>query len=283
MSTSELLIVGASGPIAQAIARQLKASALDYTIVGRQSSPPLDIADRGSVENVFETVRPRAVIYLANPAQAALEQPSVAAAAREGLRCVLDVAAHAGSERFVLASSAAVYGTRRSPKPIAENSALLGTSSYSQLKIDSERLVFDATQRNGMTTVSMRIFNVFGQGCQHSLLNRIRSGTASVWDTDRFVRDYIHVDDVAECLVLAARGTATVPSVINVGTGVGLSNTQLLDAAGGSNIQRLAYLSEPSYSIAEVNRATQILGFRAAHSAISYLRDGPAALNHIPE
>ncbi len=279
--TVHTLVLGATGPIGHAVMAAHAREKLAAIGLSRSSLPAVDLYDPSQVHAAIDAHRPRTIIYLANPSTAELaNDDSCIERATDALAKTLQSAALLGTARFVFASSAAVYGTVSSSAPIPEAAPTLGNSPYALLKIASEQLVWQAADRGcRMEAVSARIFNVFGPGCRHSLLNTMRSGTAIVWDTDKFVRDYIHVDDVAASLLQLAKDSGPLPRAINVGTGEGVSNEALIEAAGDPQLQRIAYVHPPSYSVADVSLAVRTLGFRLTSRAISYVRNGPTGTN----
>ena len=131
-----------------------------------------------------------------------------------------------GVAAFVHASSMSVYGEPRQ-LPTAEDDPTIPLSYYGASKLAAERVLAIAGAE-GLRTVSLRMFSVYGPGQD---LSELRQGMASIYlayllkgeavpvtgSLDR-VRDLVHVDDVADAWVQAVE--RPVSGVFNVGTGV---------------------------------------------------------------
>ena len=158
-----------------------------------------------------------------------------------------------GVERFVFASSAAVYGIPASA-PAREDMPASPIHPYGRSKLDTERLLRDSAQRHGLRFAALRYFNVAGAdpagragqsgsnashlvkaACQAAL--GLRDGV-TVFGTDyatpdgTCVRDYIHVSDLAAIHVAVLRDLENgAPSrVLNCASGRGVSVREVLDA-----------------------------------------------------
>ena len=176
-----------------------------------------------------------------------------------------------GVQRVVFASSAAVYGDRHS-EPRTEADQLEGTSPYAQEKINAEIAMAEEAAASGLSVVSLRVFNVFGPGCSASLVNALIEGPPPrLAVTAEFVRDYVHVDDVARAF-LGAIDSPQVTGALNIGSGHGVSNEELAAARPGAF--REGDDSIVSHSVADVTRARALLGWRSRHGVLAYLHDG---------
>jgi nucleoside-diphosphate-sugar epimerase len=85
-----------------------------------------------------------------------------------------------------------------------------------------------------------------------------------------FVRDYVHVNDVADALLMAIQ--SDIGGVFNVATGVGTTN---LDLAGA--VEPAAFEpSEPitSYSVGDPSVIHERLGWRAHRSVVADVASG---------
>ncbi len=79
----------------------------------------------------------------------------------EGTRRVLDAALAAGTRKVVLASSAAIYGDNPTV-PKVETMPPEPKSPYAETKLAGEKLLEEYRQVHGLSTTSLRFFNVFG-------------------------------------------------------------------------------------------------------------------------
>ncbi|MEJ2852817.1 MULTISPECIES: NAD-dependent epimerase/dehydratase family protein [unclassified Saccharothrix] len=115
----------------------------------------------------------------------------------------------AGAPRFVLASTAGVYGTPTGPV-LAEDHPRVPTNPYAATKAAAEDAVTWAA-RTGTAATVLRLFNVAGGGDRDDtrLITRV-CGAASgrlpapeVYGDGTAVRDFVHVRDAARAFVLA--------------------------------------------------------------------------------
>jgi UDP-glucose-4-epimerase GalE len=159
----------------------------------------------------------------------------------------------AGVRRVVFSSTAAVYGTPDAV-PVDESADLRPENPYGESKLMFERILQWYDRCHAVRSVSLRYFNAAGASMEGGLgedwkvtLNLVpivmksaleRRGPVEVFGDDyptpdgTGVRDYIHVDDLAAAHLLALkyleRGGET--TAINLGTGVGSSVKEVLDA-----------------------------------------------------
>lgn len=265
--TGLILVLGASGPIGASVMKHLKAANLPAIGLSRSTEVSLDVRDRRSVRQAFLTYKPEQLIYLAGPTAIQLSaDASLSEAYIQSTAHVLETAYSAGCRRMLLASSAATYGTEYR-QPILESHSLNGTGNYSELKKRSEQLLNNFAKTHPFFEASsLRLFNVYGPGCHDSLVEKVRTGTAEVWDTDSFVRDYVHVDDVAQAFVQAATSSTSLPVAMNVGTGKGISNAELLRLVPDTiPVDRLPYSGLPSTSISNIELARRSIRFIPQH------------------
>jgi UDP-glucose 4-epimerase len=210
----------------------------------------------------------------------------------EGLRVVLEAAAEAGVRRFLLSSSAAVYGMP-DVDTVTEDTPCLPMSPYGETKLAGEWLVRAVGRAHGMGTVSLRYFNVAGAATPElgdpgafnlvpMVFERLDAGLAPlVFGADyatadgTCVRDYIHVSDVATAHVAAVRRLREHPEgtdlVLNIGRGEGVSVREMLDVIGrvtgldatGEVVSRRP--GDPARVVASAELITKELGWAAQH------------------
>lgn len=136
---------------------------------------------------------------------------------------LLQAAANAGARRFVLASTAAVYG--HAACPVREDSPLEPLSPYGRFKLEAETAVAEA----GIDAVSLRYFNVYGTrqdprspyaGVIAVFADRLRHGLPlTIYGAGRQTRDFIHVSDVVQANIAALKAGRLQNQAINIGTG----------------------------------------------------------------
>jgi len=147
-----------------------------------------------------------------------------------------------GVPAFIHASSMGVYG-QPDELPVGEHIEPRPISWYGGSKLAAERVLQLANQE-GMRTVSMRMFSIYGPGQD---LSEMRQGMVSIFlamllrgepvdvhgALDR-VRDFVYVDDCVAAWRIALE--REVSGAFNIGTGVGTTVgdliAQLIDVAG---------------------------------------------------
>ncbi|MFG3167417.1 UDP-glucose 4-epimerase GalE [Streptomyces sp. NPDC048200] len=165
-----------------------------------------------------------------------------------GLATVLEAVAGAGVKRFVFSSSAAVYGNP-DVDLITEDTPCAPMSPYGETKLAGEWLVRATGRAHGIATVCLRYFNVAGAASPEladtgvfnivpMVFDRLTRGEAPRIFGDDYptpdgttVRDYIHVADLAEAHLAAARRLAEGASgdlTVNIGRGEGVSVRELM-------------------------------------------------------
>jgi len=162
------------------------------------------------------------------------------------LRAMQDV----GVPSIVFSSSAATFGTP-DVDLVTEATPTRPESPYGESKLIGEWLLADQARAIGLRHTSLRYFNVVGSGADdlfdtspHNLFplvfDALLAGrTPTIFGADyptpdgTCVRDYIHVADLAEAHVVAARildeGGSLRP-VYNLGSGDGVSVAQIMTA-----------------------------------------------------
>lgn len=165
-----------------------------------------------------------------------------------GLATLLEAVAGAGVKRFVFSSSAAVYGNP-DVDLITEGTPCAPMSPYGETKLTGEWLVRATGRAHGISTVCLRYFNVAGAASPEladtgifniipMVFDRLTHGEAPRIFGDDYptpdgtcVRDYIHVADLAEAHLAAARRlteSASSDLTVNIGRGEGVSVRELL-------------------------------------------------------
>jgi UDP-glucose 4-epimerase len=274
---ARVLVTGANGRLGRRLVAALQEKP-EYEVVAvggtsasaDQPCSRIDLADFDDLDRVVQDVRPDAIVHLAGIVGARCDDDPAAAERVnvQGTRILAQALARRSKTRFIFASTAAVYGDAVSG-PLSESAADAPSSVYGRQKLRAEHVlagVADASA-GALTVVALRIFNVFGPGFDASLVERLRLSTPSrpveLRAIDEFVRDYVHVDDVVDAIAraLSVELTAAI-SVINVGSGVGVTSRQLVESL--SRVSPVYYSEEPgrpSSSVADIRRARALLGF----------------------
>lgn len=264
MSAMDIVVLGGGGPIGRAIERI--GAPLSVVLASRSGPRPLNIDDEDALDELVATSRPRAIAYLVNDRTSQVEGEITR------LRSALAAARRHRVERFLFASSAAVYGDAHRFR-IAERDSLMGTSDYAAAKIRSEEELAAFRHDEGLSSVALRIFNVFGPGCDASLVNRLAFGPAPTLRlSNRFVRDYVHVDEVARAFIIAAE-RRDVTGAVNIARGIPVDNLTLASSVPIDRYQAVEG-GPDSYSVADVTKARTRLGWSPSIDPVDLLRHG---------
>ena len=155
----------------------------------------------------------------------------------EGTFNVLEACVRHGVKRLVYSSSASVYGDAVEV-PMTEAHPFMNRNFYGASKIAGEAMCRAFHDRYGLSYVGLRYMNVYGPhqdqtaaytGVIPIMLNKIDANEAPVINGDGSqAYDFIDVEDVARCNVLALQAEAN-DQFYNVGSGVQTSIKQLCD------------------------------------------------------
>ncbi|WP_306192180.1 MULTISPECIES: UDP-glucose 4-epimerase GalE [unclassified Streptomyces] len=304
------LITGGAGYIGAHVARVMAGAgervvALDDLSAGHAARLPADVPlvrgsslDRQLLKRVLAEHEVTGVVHLAARKQVA---ESVAEPARYyqenvgGLAILLDAVAEAGIRRLLFSSSAAVYGNP-DVDLITEDTPCAPVNPYGETKLAGEWLVRAAGQAHGIATTCLRFFNVAGAAAPEladtgvfnivpMVFDRLTRGEAPRIFGDDYptpdgtcVRDYIHVADLADAHLAAARRLAgpdvTGDLTLNVGRGEGVSVRELIAVVGEVTGDRRAPLVEgrrpgdAPRAVASAERAAAELGWRARRGVL---------------
>ena len=301
-----VLVTGGAGYIGAHTARALLAGGhevvvLDSLELGHREmvgEAPLvvgDIADRRLVAAVLREHGVDSCIHFAayKAAGESMEQPGRYFANNVGGSNALLLALHQGGvDAVVFSSSCAVYGTPEQ-LPVGEETPIHPESPYGESKLLVERMLAWYDTCLGVRSMRLRYFNAAGAAADGTIgedwsltLNLVplamkallgAGPPLSVFGTDyptrdgTAVRDYIHVEDLADAHVRALehlrRGGPS--ATLNLGTGTGSTVREVLAAAEraagrpvpASDAPRRA--GDPAAIWADASRAADLLGWKA--------------------
>ncbi|MBI4361370.1 NAD-dependent epimerase/dehydratase family protein [Candidatus Micrarchaeota archaeon] len=207
-----ILVTGGAGFIGSHLCDRLNAVALDDLSSSSKEfvSGELVEADVCDAAAVLEAVEgAEAVFHFAAAAdvrQGEAEPKRVRRVNVEGTRTVLEACRDAGVPRFVLASTAAVYGSRDAPA--GEEASLNPESRYAASKAEAESLARGMAGSNLGVTV-LRLGNVFGprsrRGVMYDFFRKLQ-GNASrleILGDGRQTKSYVYVSDVVDAVLCA--------------------------------------------------------------------------------
>jgi UDP-glucose 4-epimerase len=261
----KLLVTGGAGYIGSIVARQLLEGGHQVTILDnlerghRAAVSPgadlvvADLLDRKAVDAAlpggFDAALHFAALSLVGESGSHPERYYRTNVA--GTLNLLEAMCAAGVRRLVFSSTAAVYGEPREV-PIPETAPTLPTNTYGRSKLAVDWMIGDFCHAHGLGAVSLRYFNVAGASNglgedhdpeTHLIPNILRAALGAnafveIYGSDyatpdgTAIRDYIHIDDLAEAHVLALG--AIEPGrhrIFNLGNGTGFSVRQVVETS----------------------------------------------------
>jgi len=303
-------VTGGAGYIGSHTVRLLLARGYDVTVVDdlskgyRHNVPPerlyeLDIRNGSALTELMRQMRFDAVVHFA--AFIAVGE-SMREPARYfgnnvgGSMHLLGAMAAAGVKRMVFSSTAAVYGTPHA-SPIREDFPIQPMSPYGESKAMVERLLRWFDEIHGLTSVCLRYFNASGAdpegrlGEEHVpethliplVFRAIQTGQPITVYGDDYdtpdgtcIRDYIHVDDLAQAHILALEylleGGAS--EHFNVGTGAGSTVMEVIRAAEEVTGRKVPYVvgprraGDPAALVAASDRLRGALGWNPQYAGL---------------
>jgi nucleoside-diphosphate-sugar epimerase len=166
------------------------------------------------------------------------------------------------------------------PTLLHENCEIGPTSYYGLSKYLSESTCKYYADNFGLSVAVLRIFNMYGPNQNKSflipdLIDQINTTKEINLRTPFVVRDFVHVDDVAQAFISMCNFVYNGCVIMNVGTGIGLSPFEIircLDINANINTQKIEN-RKIDYVIADVTRINQLISWKAKISVQKGLKD----------
>ena len=263
--TMKVLVTGGAGYVGSVAVEALLAEGAQVVVLddlseGHRAAVHPDAAfvqtsltDRGLLAEVFARHRPDAVMHFAARSLVgeSMERPLLYL--RDNVVCglnLLEATVEAGVRRFILSSTAALFGAPERV-PIDEDERITPGSPYGEGKQTLERALFWLERTSGLRYATLRYFNAAGasptRGEDHRPETHLvpivlqvalgRRDRISIFGDDYVtpdgtcVRDYIHVVDLASAHLLALKALDGGSRVYNLGSGLGFSVLEVVEAA----------------------------------------------------
>jgi len=190
-------------------------------------------------------------------------------------------------KNIIFSSSAAVYGNSINTL-LAENAQLSPLSSYGASKLVAEYNLLAFSKLFGLNCISLRLFNVYGNGQSseagviRKFLKNISEDTPlEIFGDGTQTRDFVHVSDVIEAFYCAIRNIeAKRGENYNIGSGKATSINELASLLLSSKGKDLQLIHKPVLegeikdSKADISLAENDIGYSPQMS----LSDGLASL-----
>jgi UDP-glucose 4-epimerase len=277
-----ILVCGGAGYIGSHMARWLalrdhRVTVLDDLSTGHREAVQwgelveADLLDPASIARVFESRRFDAVMHFCARSlvgESVLDPYAYYAANVGGTLNLLETMRKFEVDRLVFSSTAAVFGHPNSDR-IDEEHPRQPINPYGASKLMVERILADAAGAYGLRSVALRYFNAAGAspdatiGESHSpethlIPNVLRAALGTgpalrVFGEDyathdgTCVRDYVHVDDLAEAHLraLAHLDANSGAHAFNLGNGQGFSVREVIAAAEEVSGRKIPFSVEP--------------------------------------
>jgi UDP-glucose-4-epimerase GalE len=262
-----------------------------------------DIRDAAQVTQALAQEQPAAIIHFAAHAYVGESVTDPGKYYENNVMGALNIAQaarDAGNIPLIFSSTCAIYGIPPGDR-IDETCPKQPINPYGRSKWMVEQILADFSAAYDLRSVCLRYFNASGDDPDgdvgeahreetHLIPRAVLAGLGKINDFSIFgedyptpdgsaVRDYIHVDDLAEAHVRACRylldGGQT--DQFNVGVGRGYSVFQIVEAVGRHLGQPVPHeikprrAGDPAALVADPSKIRDILGFEANHSDLDHI------------
>jgi UDP-glucose 4-epimerase len=307
-----ILVTGGAGYIGSHVVHRLRETKADAVVVddlshGHRSSVPddvpfhaVDVSNRDAMRDVLRRYGITSIMHFASRIEVgeSMRDPLKHYAGNLGAAiALLEVALEAGVRRFVLSSTAAVYGTPRKV-PIAEDHPTVPMNPYGETKLAIERMLHWYSRAYGLRYATLRYFNAAGALPGSDLAERHEPETHLIplvleaaaglrpqvtvygtsYDTPdgTCIRDYVHVCDLADAHALALSSLEASPAnlTLNLGCGKGHSVQEVISTVERVTGRKVPVehgpprAGDPAVLVADPSLAEETLGFIARRSSL---------------
>lgn len=264
---STILVAGGAGYIGSHTAKLLEKSGydivvLDNLVYGHREAvftsnfEQVDLADKQALDKVFKKYKIDAVIHFAAYAYVGESVTNPQKYYHNNVvntLNLLDAMVENGVKNIVFSSTCATYGNPQYT-PIDEKHPQFPINPYGRTKLIMEQIMADYEIAYGLKYIALRYFNAAGADSESQIgeshdpethliplaLKAIKGEIPqlTIFGTDydtpdgTCIRDYIHVDDLADAHILAVEKLFKEKTsyCINLGTGIGTSVKEIIDA-----------------------------------------------------
>ena len=253
-----------------------------------------ELDDVALLTNIFKSHQIEAVMHFAAHIEVAESMRAPAKYYRNNVfatQVLLDAMLAHNVMRFIFSSTAAIFG-RPEYTPIDEQHPRHPINPYGRSKLMVEQMLDDYDRAYGLKSICLRYFNVAGAdpksrvgGCRQlethliPLVLQVASGrrdSISIFGNDyktkdgTCIRDYIHVNDLADAHLLAMNKLAESSQSMkfNLGNGNGFSVKEVIDASSRVTAKEIPIeqadrrAGDPDILIADASLAKTVLSWQ---------------------
>jgi UDP-glucose 4-epimerase len=309
-SSRPVLVAGGAGYIGSHTVRLLARRGIPLVVLDNLSTGhrealggPLeecDLGDRDGLARVFERHAPRAVIHFAAKCFVGESVTDPSKYYRENVTYtwnLLEAMRAARCSTIVFSSTCATYGDPVEV-PMTEDHRQVPISPYGRTKLHIEHMLEDYGRAYGLRYAALRYFNAAGASQEGDLgechvpethliplvLEVALGKRAEIlvfgddYDTPdgTCIRDYVHVEDLAEAhLAALAKLEAGTPALaVNLGTGTGFSVLEVIETARAVTGRPIPYRvvarrpGDPPRLVSGGSRAHDLLGWTPRRASL---------------
>ena len=238
LSGKRIFVAGHRGMVGQALLRRLASEGCDIVTVDRQT---VDLRRQHDVERWMDRSKPNLVFLVAARVGGILANTAHPATfLYDNLMIeanVIEAARQADVEKLVFLGSSCIY-PKLAPQPMSEDALLTGPLEptnewYAIAKIAGIKMCQAYRRQYGCNFITAQPTNLYGPGdnfnlsASHVIPALLRKAhdaktcgrdSLTLWGTGTPMREFLHVNDLADALIFLAR-TYSEGDIVNVGSG----------------------------------------------------------------
>jgi nucleoside-diphosphate-sugar epimerase len=174
-----------------------------------------DIADKATIDGIFEKYQPQVVVNLAAQAgvRYSITNPDAYIQSNLiGFYNILEACRHWPVEHLVYASSSSVYGSNKKVPYSTDDKVDNPVSLYAATKKSNELMAHAYSKLYNIPSTGLRFFTVYGPAGRPDMAyfgftNKLRKGeTIQIFNYGNCMRDFTYVDDIVEGVVRIMQG-----------------------------------------------------------------------------
>ena len=174
-----------------------------------------DIADKATIDHIFETYKPAVVVNLAAQAgvRYSITNPDAYIQSNLiGFYNILEACRHYPVEHLVYASSSSVYGSNKKVPYSTDDKVDNPVSLYAATKKSNELMAHAYSKLYDIPSTGLRFFTVYGPAGRPDMAyfgftNKLVKGdTIQIFNYGNCMRDFTYVDDIVEGVVRIMQG-----------------------------------------------------------------------------